>query len=217
MTIEVTVVDYGSGNLFSVERALEHCGAVVKMAHSPAEIDTADLLILPGVGAFADGMQGLRERGFVEPIVRHARAGKPLLGICLGMQMLATRSTEFGTHAGLGLIEGEVVAIPSTTTSGERQKTPRIGWAALHRPAHCDDWAGTVMGAATPNEAMYLVHSFFFRPSDPSHVVSYYDHGGHEITAAVQKGNIAGVQFHPEKSSEAGLRLLANFLANGQR
>ena len=116
--MQVTVIDYGIGNLFSVARALEHCGAEVKVSADPAVIEAAPRLVLPGVGAFADGMQGLRERGLVETILRYAASSRPLLGICLGMQMLASVSEEFGEHAGLGLIPGRVVPVPSTTTQG---------------------------------------------------------------------------------------------------
>jgi glutamine amidotransferase len=212
MKPRATIVDYGSGNLLSVERALEHCGAEVLFARTPADIVSADILILPGVGAFADGMQGLRERGFVEPIQQHALSAKPLLGICLGMQMLATSSCEFGEHAGLGLIRGRVVQIPGQTVAGERQKIPQIGWATLKMPPNRSDWSETLLANAGPAASMYLVHSFYFRPDDPADVLANYVYGGHAITAAVKRGNITGVQFHPEKSAKSGLGLLAAFL-----
>lgn len=216
MRPKVTVVDYGSGNLFSVQRALERCGAEVLLAQTPADIESAGLLILPGVGAFADGMQGLRARGFIEPIRQHAQAGQPLLGICLGMQMLASSSCEFGQHTGLDLIPGEVVAIPPKTTDGGRQKIPQIGWATLLRPPGRPDWTGSLLADAGPQAAMYHVHSFYFRPNDAANLLAYYNYGGHAITAAVQRANITGLQFHPEKSADDGLRLLAGFLGTGR-
>ena len=128
MSISVTVIDYGVGNLLSVSRALEHCGAQVDLADNPAQIARAHRLVLPGVGAFKDGMDGLRERALVEPIRQYASGGRPLLGICLGMQLLLDVSEEFGAHEGLGLIPGRVAAIPATTADGVPHKIPHIGW-----------------------------------------------------------------------------------------
>jgi glutamine amidotransferase len=132
-----------------------------------------------------------------------------LLGICLGMQMLSTRSAEFGMHDGLGLIPGEVLHIPNVTADGQPQKTPHIGWAEL---APGRDWKGTVFDGIPAPVSMYLVHSFTFHPTDRADLLATYVYGGHEITAAVQRGNVIGCQFHPEKSARAGLALLARFL-----
>src|SRR5436305_6508308 len=132
--MQVTVIEYGIGNLYSVSRALERCGGEVTVTADSVQIEAASRLVLPGVGAFADGMRGLRERGLVEPIRRYAASGRPLLGICLGMQMLATASEEFGVHAGLDLIPGRVVAVPHRTVEGRPHKIPHIGWTALRAP-----------------------------------------------------------------------------------
>ncbi len=212
MTQAVTIVDYGSGNLLSVARAFEHCGASTSLSHDPAEIERAEKLVLPGVGAFADGMQGLYERGLIDPIKRYAASGRPLLGICLGMQMLATTSTEFGSHAGLGLIPGTVESIPTTARDGTRHRIPRIGWCELNQPAG-RDWQGTILKDTLPGTSAYLVHSFHLHPDDPNHVLAQYEYGGHSITAAVKRENVTGCQFHPEKSGQAGLRMLASFLS----
>lgn len=207
----VTIVDYGSGNLLSVARALEHVGATARLSHDPAEIESAERLLLPGVGAFADGMQGLREHGLIEPIRRYAASGRPLLGICLGMQMLSSLSEEFGEHEGLGLIPGRVVSVPLQDVDGSTQKIPHIGWADLS-PAMPGGWVGTMFEGTREGTSVYLVHSFHFEPNDAAHRLADCFYGGHRITAAVRSGRTIGCQFHPEKSGEAGLTLLSAFL-----
>lgn len=207
----VTVVDYGIGNLYSVRRALETSGAEVRMASDAAGIAGAERLVLPGVGAFADGMQGLHERGLVEPLRRYGASGRPLLGICLGMQMLATVSEEFGVHHGLGLIPGRVVPIPGRTTAGTALKIPHIGWSAIS-PSGKAEWQGTLLEATAPGTPVYLVHSYHVVPEDADHRLADCDYGGQRITAAIRRGAIAGCQFHPEKSGPAGLDMLAAFL-----
>ena len=211
MSPSVTIIDYGSGNICSVIRALEHCGATPMLADDPQAIDTAERLILPGVGAFADGMAGLRDRGLVEPIRRYARSGRPLLGICLGMQMLASGSEEFGEHEGLDVISGRVIAIPNTTVDGAKQKIPYIGWSALTRPpaAH---WEGSPLQTLSEGASVYLVHSYHVVPDRHEHLLAQYSCGGHDVTAAIIAGRISGCQFHPEKSGKIGLAVLSSFL-----
>jgi len=209
--MQVTVVDYGIGNLYSVRRALERCGAEVTLTADAAQIEAAPRLVLPGVGAFADGMRGLRERGLVEPIRRYAASRQPLLGICLGMQMLASVSEEFGRHEGLVLIPGRVVAVPDKTTGGQAQKIPHIGWNGL-RAAPGADWSDSLLTGTPQGTAVYLVHSYSVVPDDPQHRLADCVYGGHRIAAAIRNGRIVGCQFHPEKSGEAGLKMLAQFL-----
>ncbi len=209
--MHVTIVDYGIGNLLSVSRALERCGAEVSFATDAAQIEGAQRLVLPGVGAFANGMQGLRERGLVEPLRRYAASGRPLLGICLGMQMLASTSEEFGEHEGLGLIPGRVVPVPVLGTQGQALKSPHIGWSAL-TPSPLADWRQSVLATTAPGTPMYLVHSFHVVPDSPADLLAQCDHGGHAITAAIQRARVTGLQCHPEKSGEAGLAVLAEFL-----
>ncbi|MDC8758880.1 imidazole glycerol phosphate synthase subunit HisH [Janthinobacterium fluminis] len=211
MTAAVSIIDYGSGNLLSVARAFEHCGASAALAQDAAAIERAERLVLPGVGAFADGMQGLHERGLVDAILRYAASGRPLLGICLGMQMLASDSAEFGSHGGLNLIPGRVQAIPARDVDGTAQKIPHIGWADL-QPPRPGRWAGTLFEATPEGTSVYLVHSFHFVPDQPDQRLADCYYGGHAIAAAVQSDNIIGCQFHPEKSGAAGLALLAAFL-----
>lgn len=207
----VTIVDYGMGNLFSVQRALEFCGANVRLSSSPADILAADRIVLPGVGAFADGMQGLRDRDLIEPLRQFTTSGRPVLGICLGMQMLASTSEEFGEHEGLGVIPGRVVAISAVTTQGQPQKIPCVGWNEIY-PASGSEWQATILKETAEGAPFYLVHSFHMIPDEPAHMVAHYTYGGHRVTAAIGSGSIFGAQFHPEKSGKAGLKMLAEFL-----
>lgn len=209
MSASVTVIDYGSGNLLSVIRALEHCGAQVDLSNDPVRIVAADRLVLPGVGAFAEGMAGLSSAGLIDPIRTLAASGRPLMGICLGMQMLASSSEEFGANEGLGLIPGRVVAIPERTAEGEPLKIPHIGWADLILSPGREnlDPVGIVDG-----EAVYLIHSYRFEPETHAHRLADCIYGGLRIAAAVRADNITGLQFHPEKSGKVGLGILDAFL-----
>lgn len=205
------IVDYGIGNILSVRRALEHCGAEVKLATKPSEILDADHLVLPGVGAFRDGMAGLKKNGLDEAVLRYVETGRPMLGICLGMQMLATQSYEFGTHEGLDLIPGDVVAIPKFTQSGQSHKIPYIGWASLDEVEQ-GSFRDTPLQSIAPGEHVYMVHSFHVEPTNPADKIACYNYDGVEVTAAVRHGAIFGCQFHPEKSGPVGLRIIAAFL-----
>jgi glutamine amidotransferase len=209
MKTRVTVVDYGVGNLLSVARALEHCGAEVQLAETPAQVREARLLVLPGVGAFADGMHELRSRGLDQPVVEFARSGRPLLGICLGMQMLLEASEEFGEHEGLGIIPGRVCAIPATASDGRPHKIPHIGWTSL-LPA--SDWRGTILEGIAPESETYFVHTFTAVPADAKHRLADADYDGRLIFAALRHGSVFGCQVHPEKSGETGLKVRANFI-----
>ncbi len=213
MNAKVTVVDYGIGNIYSVRRALETAGADVLLTASSADLESAERLVLPGVGAFADCMAGLRERGLIDPLLRYAGSGRPLLGICVGMQMLATTSEEFGKHAGLGLVPGRVAAVPSVGTEGQALKIPHIGWTALCQPPGVN-WQGSPLAEMREGESVYVVHSYAMQPVDPAHRLADFEYGGQRICAAVRRDRIFGCQFHPEKSGPAGLRLLARFLSS---
>lgn len=212
MTGMVHVVDYDIGNLYSVARAIEKVGGEARLTANPAEISAADRLVLPGVGAFRDGMAGLRRAGVTDAIREFAATGRPLLGICLGMQMLATRSFEFGEHDGLDLIPGDVHAIPAEDGDGRRRKVPFVGWAAL-RPTRPAGLADTALACAGEGDSVYLVHSYHFTPVDSSDLLAVYDYDGATITAAVARGNVIGCQFHPEKSASVGLNIIRSFLA----
>jgi len=212
MSKQVTIVDYGIGNIFSVARAIEKCGAEPVLTDDPALILKADRLVLPGVGAFARGMQGLAERGLVAPLQEYARKGRPLLGICLGMQMLFDRSTEFGDHAGLGLIQGDIRAIEPGSVAGAALKVPHIGWSPLVLPPECTGWERTILDQAAPGVTAYFVHSFTAVPLREQDRLADAHYGAARISATVRKGNIYGCQFHPEKSGATGLRMLDSFL-----
>jgi glutamine amidotransferase len=209
---DVAVIDYGLGNLLSVRRGLEHCGAAVTVTSDPEAIVSAPRVVLPGVGAFADGMAALRRQG-LDAVVREVAAhGRWLLGICLGMQMLLDESDEFGTTAGLGLIPGRAIPIPTKTSDGRLQKIPHIGWNTLLLSEGREDWAGTLLQQVTPGEAVYFVHSYMCVPSDPCHRIADCHYGRWPISAAIGRENVVGCQFHPEKSGEVGLNVLRSFL-----
>ena len=209
MKMQVTIVDYGVGNLFSVRRALEHCGAEVTISADPQVIETSARLVLPGVGAFEDGMHGLQTCGLIEPIKRFAASGRPLLGICLGMQMLASVSHEFGSHEGLGLIPGQVEPLPIVIEDGRPLKIPHIAWEVVEAAHHPQ---GSLIEGMAAGAAVYLVHSFHVVPEDPMHVLATYRFGEQRITAAIRRNNIFGCQFHPEKSGPVGLQMLSAFI-----
>lgn len=208
----VSVVDYGLGNLFSVGRALEECGAQVRLIASPAEVEQAERLVLPGVGAFADGMRGLEERSLVPALQKFAASGRPMLGICLGMQLLMSESEEFGNHRGLDILEGQVVAIPPVQANGARRKIPHIGWTEIIAPTHRLSWDGSVLEGLEFGTPLYFVHSFTAAPRDPRSRLADCDYEGSLISAAVQSGNVFGCQFHPERSGPRGLAVIRNFI-----
>lgn len=210
---DVAVIDYGVGNLLSVRRGLEHRKARVVVTDDPSAILAAPRVILPGVGAFAQGMGELQRTGLDLVVKQVAARGVPVLGICLGMQMLLEASEEFGVTPGLGLIAGRVSPIPVVDRDGRPQKVPHIGWSPLVRSDGAEGWHRGLLAGIPAGEAMYFVHSFMVMPHDSSHRVADSTYGGLPITAVVARGNIWGCQFHPEKSGAAGLRLLGNFLS----
>jgi imidazole glycerol-phosphate synthase subunit HisH len=211
-TPEVIVIDYGMGNLLSVQRGLEQCGAKVILTASPAKILAANRVVLPGVGAFANAMQALKHLGLVEVIQELAQQKTPLLGICLGMQLLLEASEEFGEAAGLGLIPGRVIPVPNRTISGAMQKIPHIGWSAIH-PSTATGWNQSILQDNSPGEAVYFVHSYMAAPFNPAHRIADCLYGEHKIAATIAREQITGCQFHPEKSGKVGLKVLHKFIA----
>lgn len=209
--MKVVIIDYGMGNLFSVRRAVEVNGATdIEVSADPARLAVADRVILPGVGAFADGMAGLTRAGFVRAIHDYVATGRPLLGICLGMQMLLESSEEFGQTHGLGLIPGRVRAIDRDRGNQPRRKLPSIGWANLTPE---NPWQGTPLGSTPSGSAVYFLHSFHAMPENASDLLASYDYEGTKVTAAIHRGAVTGAQFHPEKSGPVGLGIIAAFLA----
>lgn len=207
----VVIVDYGVGNLLSVHRAVEECGAEVITSSEPDVIARADRVILPGVGAFAIGMQALESLGLAEVIKEIAAGGIPLLGICLGMQLLLDESEEHGLTKGLGIIPGRVVPVPSLSHDGLPLKIPHVGWNSLIVPEG-SAWNKMILKNTTPGDSVYFVHSFMAKPEDPKTRIAECLYGGNRISAAIGDGNVVGCQFHPEKSGEVGLRILGVFL-----
>lgn len=210
--MKVTVIDYGLSNLLSVRHALEHFGAEVELTGDPAAVLAAKALVLPGVGAFRDGMQGLERLGLIEPIRQKAAAGTPLLGICLGMQMLFDQSEEFGAWRGLGLIPGRVVRIPSTAADGTHQKVPHIGWEGLLPAGGRANFAGTVLAGIRPGDECYFIHSYEAKPDADADRLADAMYGGRRVCAAVARGKVIGTQFHPEKSGPVGLSIVEGYL-----
>lgn len=212
--MKVAVIDYGMGNLFSVSRALEHCGATVVITDDPDVIASAPRVVLPGVGAFGNGMRGLRELGLVDVLRARAARDEPILGVCLGMQMFASISEEFGEHAGLDLIPGAVKALEPEGLDGAKQKVPSVGWTPLIRSDDAD-WESSLLKTTEELTSVYVVHSYHFVPEAPEDLLACFAYGGRSIAAAVRRGNVIGLQFHPEKSGNAGLEMLRVFVDGG--
>jgi glutamine amidotransferase len=199
MTARICILDYGMGNLRSVEKALEHVGATAGISSDQGVIRDADGLILPGVGAFPRAMERVRERGLDELIEERRQEGVPILGICLGLQLLFESSTELGGASGLGLLPGEVGELDAPGL-----KVPHIGWSPVRW-----EMGSQLVDGIESETPFYFVHSFAPRP-DTAHLLGSAEYGA-RFACAAQRENVFGVQFHPEKSSAAGLRLLANF------
>ena len=199
---QIAIIDYGVGNLFSLASSLASIGAGVTVTSDADTLRRADKLILPGVGAFADAARKLRESGLDAVIREEAAAGKPLMGICLGMQMLFERSYEYGEHEGLGLLRGEVVPMEGRIPAD--LKIPHIGWNALHFTRN-----DSLFRYIRENDCVYFVHSYYASGCGDS-VIATAEYGA-ELTAAVRKGNVMGCQFHPEKSGRVGLAILRAF------
>ena len=196
----IAIVDYGVGNLFSLKCSLQAIGAEVTVTGDAQQLKKADKLILPGVGAFEDAAKKLRDSGMADFVRAQAAAGKPLLGICLGMQLLFEKSYEYGCHEGLGLLKGQVVPMEGKLPA--ELKIPHMGWNAL-------EVKGGKLLSGMNGQYVYFVHSFFAENCDDS--LSAVTEYGIPITAAVEKGNVYGCQFHPEKSGNVGLSILRKF------
>jgi glutamine amidotransferase len=209
-TPQVVLIDSGTGNLASVAKGLERAGAAVRLSDSPEVVRRAAALVLPGVGAFGAAMARLRESGLADAVLERVAAGVPLLGVCLGLQVLFERSSEDGEHEGLGVFAGTVERVQPGDPA---LKVPHMGWNEVR-------WVGPgggAMSAGLPGPAhLYFVHSYAVRPVDPGVVAGVADYGG-DLVAAVARDAVWAVQFHPEKSSSVGLLLLANFLGLVQK
>ncbi len=204
----VAIIDINMGNLFSVKQACEHVGLSVVITSDPEVVKTADAVLLPGVGAFGDAMQFLQEKGLVKTIREVVAEGKPFFGICLGMQLLMSESDEFGKHKGLDIISGRVIRFPEQTKTGSRIKVPQVGWNQVmmkSSPERC------FMSDLSEGEYMYFVHSFYVVPENKDVVAMETNYEGVQYCSAIVKNNIFAVQFHPEKSSDKGIKIYQNW------
>jgi glutamine amidotransferase len=203
----IAIVDYGMGNLRSVQKAMERVGGDARLIRTPGELAAADKIVLPGVAAFGDAMAQLRALGLVEPIIDAVRHGKPYLGFCLGLQLLFDVSYEDGRCEGLGLLSGKVVRFEfDASTVGRRLSVPHMGWNQVRIDRACPMLEGIDSGTY-----FYFAHSFHVVPTDGDVVAATTEYGT-EFVSAVRKDNIFATQFHPEKSQAAGLRILRNFV-----
>ncbi|KIH75948.1 imidazole glycerol phosphate synthase subunit hisH [Geoalkalibacter ferrihydriticus] len=202
----ITIIDYGMGNLRSVHNAFESLGFSARVTDDPRVAAQADHLVLPGVGAFKDCMEHLREGGFIEPIKAHVEAARPFLGICLGLQVLFSESEEFGRHQGLDIIPGRVVRFPADMQGGgEDLKVPHMGWNRITLARRAPICREVEDGAF-----VYFVHSYYVVPEDPGVVATTTDYGIN-FCSSIWRDNVMATQFHPEKSQQVGLRILQNF------
>lgn len=213
MTNKVAVVDYGIGNVFSVCNALRQIGADVELTRDEAKLMAADRIILPGVGAFARAMEALDTFGLAEVLANYRDSERPFLGICIGMQVLMESSDEFGNHKGMGFFEGKVERI--NTEIQPSLRVPHISWAGLHPSPSTDtaSWRETPLAEFTPgHENVYYVHSYHCRPSNPEDILAISQYGKVDVCAALNKGSLYGVQFHPERSGLIGQKFLKGFM-----
>lgn len=202
----IAIIDYGMGNLRSVQKAFEKVGFQATVTADPRVVLEADKIVLPGVGAFADCMHNLEQGGFIEPILKVIADGRPFFGICLGLQLLFTESEEFGIHKGLNVIPGKVLRFPEgLEENGEALKVPHMGWNQLTLCGESPVFKGIDGGTN-----VYFVHSYFVKPDDERLIAATTSYGL-EFCSAIRKDNVMATQFHPEKSQEKGLQMLKNF------
>lgn len=204
-TVDVAIIDYGVGNLHSVLNACKQFTDKVVITEDPQIIRSARSIILPGVGSFEAGMQGLAVRDLTQTVIDFARSGKPVLGICLGAQLLLSKGYEFGEWDGLDLIKGTVVPFPA----GKTPRVPHIGWNALHSAT---GEGAPLLAGIKEGADVYFVHSYILVPEDKADVVATSRYGDVEFAAVLRKGAVWGCQFHPEKSSDVGIRIIKNFI-----
>lgn len=212
MTKKVVIVDYGLSNLLSITRAFEHIGVETEVTDDPKKLATADRIVLPGVGAFPLGVSELKKRGFFDEIKNVlSKRQIPIIGICLGMQMMLTKGFEIEETEGLNLVEGEIIKLPSTNTDRSKNKIPHVAWSKIQMPKG-RFWDKTILEYNQENQYMYFVHSYYANTFNKVDVLSETKFGDITFTSAFQKENIFGTQFHPEKSGENGLEILKTFI-----
>lgn len=209
---KVTIIDYGLSNLLSISRAFLHFGIDAEIIDDASKLSGAQRIVLPGVGAFPLGIAELKKRGFFDEIKNvNQKYQTPLLGICLGMQMLLGKGHEIEETEGLGLIEGEVQKLPTQQPTGAKVKVPHMGWEELAQPEG-KSWENTIFSNNHAGQYMYFVHSYFANTKNTADVLAYTNFGDFKFTSAFHKDNVYGTQFHPEKSGEDGLKILKAFV-----
>jgi len=206
---KILIIDYKLGNLFSVNQALTNIGLNVNVTSDATEVESADAIVLPGVGAFSDAMTNLKELELINPIKKFVDSGKPFLGICLGLQLLFSESEEFGQTKGLGIVKGRVKRFNNNNKDGETRKVPQIAWNQIHK-VNGNSWDNTPLQDIKEGEFMYFVHSFYVDPEE-SVGLSQTNYDGKLYVSSIQKNNLFACQFHPEKSAKEGLKIYNNW------
>jgi glutamine amidotransferase len=207
VTLNVTIVDYGIGNVRSILNAFDKVGITAVLSRDKEIILNSDGVVLPGVGAFSHGMSNLHEYELVDVLKEYAKTKKPLLGICLGMQMLLDESEEFGETEGIGLISGKVVQLIARQERDD--KLPHVSWSEIEQKSN--SWEGTILKNVPSKSDMYFVHSYVVVPNDEQHILATTKYSDDEFCSVIKKDNIYGCQFHPEKSATMGLQIIENF------
>lgn len=216
MNTKVAIVDYGLGNLFSINQACQKVGLDSVITADHQILAGADAIILPGVGAFGDAMKSLEDNGLIPILLNFVQERKPFMGICLGMQLLFDESEEFGNNKGLGLIGGRVVRFPYLDNNGNINRVPQIQWNQIHSNTK-DLWLNSPLQDLGEGTYMHFVHSYYAEPLNQKEILSYSEYGGINYASAVIKDNIVGIQYHPEKSGENGIKIYkswSNFIKN---
>lgn len=202
---KVIIIDYGVGNFRNVQKAFESIGAEAEITDSAAVVDAAEVVVLPGVGAFGDAIDNLRRLKLDQPVLQAVQAGKPLLGICVGMQLLFEHSQEMGLHQGLGVLPGKIVRFPQELT------VPHMGWNQIE-----PERAHPLLKNIASGDFAYFAHSYYAVPKNPEHILAC-THYGQRYPSIVGQGNVCAIQFHPEKSQQVGLQILKNFVEFAQQ
>ncbi len=209
--IDVAIIDYKMGNLFSVQRACENVGLNSLITSDIEVVKNSRAIILPGVGSFAEAMKNLDDLGLTKAIKAFVKTGKPFMGICLGFQLLYTESEEFGTTKGLDILKGTVIKFPQNNSNGELIRIPHIGWNQIFPIQNEKPWNNSLLEGIAPGEYMYFVHSFYVKPENDNFTLTKTEYKDFEFCSSIMKDNIFAAQFHPEKSAKSGLGIYNKF------